>query len=166
MTTNQEKNNLVERCNETAVCTRLQVRLESRALKGFFAVHSFDKDGKPVLHGVLYKQAAADEGEFIKVCPFCCHRPGRIERPITAANSTFRSLLAHASARLAEWEEREAAVCPEDVPFDEYIAFLKTESEQLWNALNEAHSALIVGNGDKLTIKKLEAVLATRKATS
>lgn len=79
MTTNQEKNNLVERCNETAVCTRLQVRLESRALKGFFAVHSFDKDGKPVLHGVLYKQAAADEGEFIKVCPFCCHRPGRIE---------------------------------------------------------------------------------------
>ena len=84
MTTNQEKNNLVERCNETAVCTRLQVRLESRALKGFFAVHSFDKDGKPVLHGVLYKQAAADEGEFIKVCPFCCHRPGRIE-PMAAA---------------------------------------------------------------------------------
>lgn len=78
--TPEKQCDLIERCNETSVCSRLQVRLESRSMKGFFAVHSLDKDGKPYLHGVLYKQAAADDGEFINACPFCGSRPGCIEK--------------------------------------------------------------------------------------
>jgi hypothetical protein len=38
-------------------------------------------------------------------------------------------------AQLATWEEREAACCPEDVGFDEYIAALQRARERLLEAM-------------------------------
>lgn len=51
---------------------------------------------------------------------------------------TLQERLAQAKAWQMDVEEREAAVCPEDVPFDEYIRRLQKHSADLEHDLNES----------------------------
>jgi hypothetical protein len=60
----------------------------------------------------------------VKIIPDAMRRPAEIERD-------------ELRRRLAEIEEREAACCPEDMPFDEYIRAL---GEQLARARTEIES--------------------------
>lgn len=57
--------------------------------------------------------------------------PDALRRPAEVERDELRR-------RLAEIEEREAACCPEDVPFDEYIRALESKFEQMREALHLA----------------------------
>jgi hypothetical protein len=48
----------------------------------------------------------------------------------------------------SNFEEREAAVCPEDTPFEDYIVFLKQECERKQQQIDKLCDA-IVGKGKK-----------------
>ncbi|HPT48365.1 MAG TPA: hypothetical protein PLM07_20975 [Candidatus Rifleibacterium sp.] len=61
----------------------------------------------------------------MKIIPDAMRRPAEIERD-------------ELRRRLQALEEREAACCPEDVPFDEYIKALESKFEQMRDALKAA----------------------------
>jgi DNA repair exonuclease SbcCD ATPase subunit len=49
----------------------------------------------------------------------------------------LRRRIAELEAELAKWEEREGAVCPEDVGFDEYIKVLMKANTGLYDTANQ-----------------------------
>jgi hypothetical protein len=71
----------------------------------------------------------------VKIIPDAMRRPAEIERD-------------ELRRRLAEIEEREAACCQEDVPFDEHIKALESKFEQMREALEA-----VVRVADRATVE-------------
>ena len=79
-------------------------------------------------------------------CVYCGHRYGpREDTPVAMSEVLKQHIekcpkhpMSKLKGELSEWEEKEAACCPEDVGFDEYIKKLTAEREQLVEALKIA----------------------------
>jgi hypothetical protein len=74
-----------------------------------------------------------------------------------AETGQLRFSLKQANDWIADIEEREAACCPEDTGFDEYIKTLRAELDQLRRE-NEALNAIVSAyeNGDAEALEEIE----------
>lgn len=80
-------------------------------------------------------------------------------KSIIATIQTLQVRLADAKKWQMDVEEREAAVCPEDVPFDEYIHALESALQPFAAVLREGadpNEAVLVANGHLLLNRHLE----------
>ena len=77
-----------------------------------------------------------------------------LEEDVAYLVSVIRKL----RVELADWVEREAACCPEDVPFDEMVKWQATRIKELTEELAESEKA------KRLLVKGALAISASRDA--
>jgi hypothetical protein len=124
------------------------IAIETRANKATLGPWAWDHTGVWTLNQggvcgpVLDAPSPGDPADGIGVVgddyPRGINHPSESMEFIAHARSDVPALLAEVRRQrkeLEDWEEREAACCPEDVGFPEYIASLQKEIERLrWHA--------------------------------
>lgn len=90
-----------------------------------------------------------------------CDLTAQLEKARETIAGTQQTQIAGLEVQLASWTERESAICPEDVGFEEYIKALKERIDELRKQLAESDTAQ---SGKLLRIGELGKRLAKKDA--